>query len=80
MSHIKLIIASLAIALLASPVGAARNEPAPAPWMVAQIAERPLPTCEVDNRRVPRGAHTCREGKLLVCGAYGNWVDSGKAC
>lgn len=79
MSYIKLIIASLAIALLASPAGAARTGQSQAPWLVAQT-ERQLPTCEADNRRVPRGAHTCRDGKLLVCGAYGNWVDSGKAC
>lgn len=79
MPYMKLTIGCLAIALLASPAGAARTEQSQARWMLAQ-SERQLPTCEVDNRRVPRGSTTCREGRLLHCGPYGNWVDSGKAC
>lgn len=50
-----------------------------APWLVAQ-ADRPRPTCESDNRKMPRGSIVCREGKQLHCGPYGNWVETGKGC
>jgi hypothetical protein len=52
----------------------------PARWMLAQGGDRPRPTCESDNRKMPRGSIVCREGKQAYCGPYGNWVETGKAC
>ena len=70
-----LVLLVLALGWSAVPAGETR----PAPWLVAQT-DKPRPMCESDQRKMPRGAMVCREGKQLQCGPYGNWVDTGKPC
>ena len=48
-----------------------------APWLVAQ--DRRMPSCQVDNREVPVGTTSCREGRLWVCERSG-WATTGKPC
>ena len=57
----------------------AQHEPArPAPWLVAQ--DRRMPTCKVDERDVPVGTTTCRQGQTYVCSGRGAWEGNGKPC
>ena len=62
------------------PQGGARRPALPAPWLLVQRWEPPPPTCEMDNRRVPIGATTCREGQEYVCRQSGQWETTRKKC
>ena len=73
-------IAVLAFALIASTPATALEEGArPAPWLVAQ-SDRRMPTCRLDERDVPVGATTCREGYTHVCSPRGGWERTNKPC
>ena len=73
-------IVTLALAIaIGAPAFASAEASKPAPWLVAQY-DRRMPTCKVDNRDVPVGTTTCREGKELVCNGRGAWEDTRKAC
>lgn len=82
-----LLSAGLAAALIAGAVQAGetplqqvlRAPRAPVPFLLAQY-DRPRPTCKDDERDMPQGARVCRNGRLLVCGARGQWEDIAKAC
>jgi hypothetical protein len=75
MKTIRLLVAAF-LPLLTS--GNAPAEPKPLPWLLAQ--ERRMPTCELENRRVPVGTRLCSNFKVWECSASGNWVDTGKDC
>lgn len=53
-------------------------EPKPLPWLVAQ--GRPLPSCELDNHKVPAGTRVCLGGKFVECSPNGTWQSTGKDC
>ena len=74
MKAIKLIAAFAALAAVA-PAQTLRAEAQPPRWLVAQNV-----TCELDGRRVPAGAHYCREGYLWVCSGSGTWNNTNKPC
>ena len=60
------------------PSSALPSAKAPAaPWLLAQ--DRRMPTCSLDNREVPVGSSSCREGRLWIC-QPGGWVSTGKEC
>jgi hypothetical protein len=72
-------IAALAVALAIGAPFAAAEESKPAPWLVAQY-DRKMPQCKIDERNVPVGSTTCREGYTHVCTGRGIWERTGKPC
>ena len=73
----KAAIATLVLAFSVS-VQAQQETAKPAPWLVAQ--DRRMPTCKVDEREVPVGTMTCRQGQTYVCSGRGAWEANGKPC
>ena len=73
----KAILTALAFALVTGAL--AQEAPKPAPWLVAQY-DRRLPTCKQEERDVPSGTTTCREGRSFICTGRGTWETTGKPC
>jgi hypothetical protein len=79
---ISLAIATASLCAFAADSGdssaaqAALQPASPLPWLVAQRS----PSCEMENRRVPVGARTCREGQEWVCKRTGQWEPTRKKC
>jgi hypothetical protein len=73
----KAILAAVTLCLAA---GAFAHEPSkPAPWLVAQ-SDRRMPMCKQEERDVPSGTTTCREGRSYICSGRGSWETTGKPC
>jgi hypothetical protein len=77
---ISLAMATASLCAFAADAGdsapAALQPASPLPWLVAQRS----PSCEMENRRVPVGARTCREGQEWVCKRTGQWEPTRKKC
>ena len=81
-------VAALLAAFLWMPVGnaepsrleqALRQGEVHRPLILAQ-SDRPRPTCKDDEKDLPRGATTCRNGRVMLCNPRGNWEDTKKPC
>ncbi|MBC7804509.1 MAG: hypothetical protein H7Y16_11585 [Candidatus Parcubacteria bacterium] len=51
----------------------------PLPWLLAQVQDRPMPTCETDGRQVPVGTVQCRKKQFWSCERNG-WTNTNKPC
>ena len=76
---------TLKIALLAALLAAAFALPsqARAPeqrgWLLLAQSDGQA-TCEMDNRRVPKGTRLCIEGYVAVCSRNGRWERTSTRC
>jgi len=71
-------MAALLAAMLSLPTQARAPEEQKALLILAQ--GRGEATCKMEERNVPQGTTTCKEGYVVRCTPRGTWERTGKAC